>query len=160
MEVSVFNNEKFLNILNESIELFKKYGIRSISMDDIAREMCISKKTLYSFVSGKTDLIEKILLYSVYTFEEWFNLIEVKNLNAIDELLEISVRMNQEYQKFDTSHVFELKKYYPSIFKNTLSTKLSLHTESLYRILPKESIRGITVLNWMLSLLPVCMFKK
>lgn len=139
MEVSIFNNEKFLNILQQSVGMFQKYGIRSVSMEDISHEMGISKKTLYSYVTGKTDLIEKILSYSVYTFEEWFNLIESKNLNAIDELLEIGVRMNQEYQKFNTSHVFELKKYYPAIFKR----HIEYETRLAYRIALQNITKGI-----------------
>jgi len=119
--------------------MFKKYGIRSVSMEDIAREMGVSKKTLYSYVCSKTDLIERILLYSVFIFEEWFNQIEAKNMNSIDELLEISVRMNQEYQKFDTSDVFELKKYYPSIFKKHIEYETNL----AYRIALQNIIKGI-----------------
>jgi AcrR family transcriptional regulator len=108
-------------------------------MEDIAREMGVSKKTLYSYVCSKTDLIEKILLYSVFIFEEWFNQIEAKNMNAIDELLEISVRMNQEYQKFDSSDVFELKKYYPSIFKK----HVEYETKFAYRVALQNIIKGI-----------------
>ncbi len=69
LEETTTNNEKLINILRESVTLFKKYGIRSVSMDDIAREMGISKKTLYCHVNGKTDLVEKILHHSLLIFE-------------------------------------------------------------------------------------------
>jgi len=139
-ESELNNNEKFLTILSQSVDLFKKYGIRSVSMEDIAREMGISKKTLYCHVNGKTDLVEKILQYSLTIFEEWFNQVEAKNLNAIDELLEISKRMNEEYQKFDASDVFALKKYYPAIFKNHLEYK----TRLAYRIALQNILKGIS----------------
>lgn len=139
MEESVVNKEKLFNIITYSVEMFRKYSIRSVSMEDIAREMGVSKKTLYAIVSSKNDLVEKILGYSLQTFEEWFNEIELRQLNAIDELLEISVRMNQEYQKLDSSHVYELKKYYPAIFKKHLENE----TRLAHRIALQNITKGI-----------------
>lgn len=108
-------------------------------MDDIAREMGISKKTLYCHVNGKTDLVEKILHHSLHIFEQWFGQVAEKNLNAIDELLEISKRMNEEYQKFDSSDVYALKKYYPSIFKK----HVEYETKLAYNIALQNIIKGI-----------------
>ncbi|MEM1220215.1 MAG: helix-turn-helix domain-containing protein, partial [Bacteroidota bacterium] len=45
------------DILSRSKRLFLRYGIRSVTMDDISKEMGISKKTLYQYVDNKADLI-------------------------------------------------------------------------------------------------------
>ena len=45
-------------ILQKAIELFINYGFKSVTMDDIASEMHISKKTIYSHFSNKTQLVE------------------------------------------------------------------------------------------------------
>ena len=53
------------DILKKVSSLYNRYGIRSITMDDVAKELCISKKTLYQFVSDKEDLVEKVLMYEI-----------------------------------------------------------------------------------------------
>ena len=48
------------NLLDNISILFKKYGVRSVTMDDIAREFGISKKTLYQHFENKTDVVYKL----------------------------------------------------------------------------------------------------
>ena len=57
--------EKYIKIIEGAIRLFNKYGIRSVSMDDLSRELGMSKKTVYQFVNNKSDLVEKMLEYDV-----------------------------------------------------------------------------------------------
>ena len=110
-------DERLGNILLVSSNLFLKYGIRSISMDDICREMGISKKTLYQYIDNKADLIKKILELKR---EESFNLIQVRcknDLNAIDILLEISKVVSKFFSEAKPSILFDMQKYYPEILK-------------------------------------------
>ena len=55
-------NEELKNILLKVRELYMKYGIKSITMDDVARELSISKKTLYQYVTDKDDLVGNLLI--------------------------------------------------------------------------------------------------
>ena len=54
-------NEELKNILLKVRELYMKYGIKSITMDDVAGELGISKKTLYQYVTDKDDLVGKFI---------------------------------------------------------------------------------------------------
>ena len=54
-------NEELKNIMLKVRDLYRKYGIKSITMDDVARELGISKKTLYHFVTDKDDLVGKFI---------------------------------------------------------------------------------------------------
>ncbi len=56
-------NKEFENILEKVSELYNKYGIKSVTMDDVARELGISKKTLYQYVENKNELVSKVLDY-------------------------------------------------------------------------------------------------
>lgn len=109
------NIEKQEKILLGSLELFMKYGIRSVSMDDIARELGVSKKTLYHYFANKADLLAKILELhekeSLNCFKDNAN----SELNAIDELLEISRKISDDLKKYNPSALFDLQKYYPEI---------------------------------------------
>ena len=59
-------NSEFQNILEKVSALYMKYGIKSITMDDVARELGISKKTLYQFVENKNELVEKVVDYVMH----------------------------------------------------------------------------------------------
>ena len=54
-------NEKVQGILNHVSKLYHRYGIKSVTMDDVAHHLCISKKTLYEYFQDKKDLVTKVL---------------------------------------------------------------------------------------------------
>jgi len=54
-------------ILEKAEDLFLRYGLKSVTMDDIARKLGMSKKTLYQYVENKTDLVSKIMLAHIET---------------------------------------------------------------------------------------------
>jgi TetR/AcrR family transcriptional regulator, cholesterol catabolism regulator len=114
---------KIKRIVIESVNLFKTYGIRSVSMDDIARELGMSKKTLYEFFDNKADLLSTALDTVLKEFTAWYATLKELNLNAIDELLQISIRVNEEYAKFSPSNIYDLKKYYPQVIKEHISSE-------------------------------------
>lgn len=92
-------------------------------MDDIARELGISKKTLYVHFKDKKDLIMKVLTgylnYHQAQMEEIFS----KKQNAIDELFEIYTKNKSELSEMKAMVVFELRKYYPEAWKKYDSFK-------------------------------------
>ncbi len=132
-------NTKLIEIIEKSVVLFKTYGIRSVSMDDIARELGMSKKTLYGFVSNKADLIAKALEVSTEKFDEWMCQLRERDLNAIDELLEVSKRVNEEQNKFNPSNLFELNKYYPQLLKDHVTHEKKL----VYNYCRQNLLNGI-----------------
>lgn len=104
------------NLLVKAGDLFLKYGIRSVSMDDIARELGISKKTLYQNVENKADLVKRAT-------EEWLkddlhscNRIQSEDKNAIDELIELGRHVVDLLKGLNPSLVYDLKKYYPKVW--------------------------------------------
>ena len=99
-------------------ELYLKYGIKSVTMDDVARELSISKKTLYQYFKDKDELVKKVIEYHVsFLHKEMQNLIS-KKVNAIEELLLVSKFTSQFLKQINPSVTYDLKKYYPEIWKN------------------------------------------
>jgi AcrR family transcriptional regulator len=127
-------DDKFKYILEKSRDLFMEYGLRSISMDDIARSLSISKKTLYQYVDNKADLIEKLFNELLCKHKQVSEVIS-KNpeLNAIDQLLEVSKIIMLNIKSFKSSIKFEFEKYYPEIFKNFFEKKRDLIFEDMTR---------------------------
>lgn len=125
-------DEKITNILDRATQMFMKYGIRNISMDDICRDLGISKKTLYQFVENKADLLEKIFFYSNELQRKQFEERMKPEMNAIDQLFEASKIISDSFKKFNPSITFELSKFFPALFEEMKKNK---HSEIYSHIL-------------------------
>jgi len=82
-------------------------------MDDVCRELGISKKTLYQYVSDKNDLIAKVLDQDIQEDEKVICALQTSGLSAIDELLHIQKMVTEKVQHMHSSIIYDLKKYYP-----------------------------------------------
>lgn len=116
-------NSDLKNILFKVRELYMKFGIKSITMDDVARELGISKKTLYQFVADKDDLVGKFVDYEIEIRQEQICKCFNVGFNAIEELFEISVFMNKLMREQNPATEHDLSKYYPQHFQKTLNTR-------------------------------------
>jgi len=116
-------NEELKNILVKVRELYMKYGIKSITMDDVARELGISKKTLYQYVTDKDDLVGKVMDNEIaIRQEEICNCFRI-GYNAIEELFEISILMNKLMRDQNPATEHDLKKYYPQHFQKIVNAR-------------------------------------
>lgn len=98
--------------------LFMKYGIKSVSMDDVSRELGISKKTLYQYFKDKDELVTKVVEHHAELLSgEMFKMVS-GNANAIEQLLQVSKFVSQYLKNINPSVTYDLKKYYPQIWKN------------------------------------------
>ena len=104
---------KLNQILEHSARLFLKFGIKSLTMDDIANELKVSKKTLYLFVTDKQDLVLKVM--DQYCTEDKTIVAEIKAQasNAIEECLMITKHVKQKFAAIHPSIHYDLQKYYP-----------------------------------------------
>ena len=108
-------------IMSKASDLFMKLGFKSVTMDDIAGEMCISKKTIYKFFSNKEILIEEITDMIHTEIHEIVGQIIALNYNAIEENYQIRKMFKEMFNSADTSPVYQLKKHYPTIFEKVMA---------------------------------------
>jgi len=111
-------NKELENILQKVAELYQKFGIKSVTMDDVARELGISKKTLYQHVENKYDLVSKVLEFTLQDRDCTIQKIIDKKLNAVEELLEVGIHIVKTIKEYNPSTEYDLKKYYPELYKN------------------------------------------
>ena len=109
--------EKIQDILLKVSELFRKFGIKSVTMDDIASELGISKKTIYHHVQDKTDLVSKLMEFENERVQKCMAEIFQAKRNAIEELFEVNRFMINLMKRYSPSFNYDLKKYYPDIFR-------------------------------------------
>ena len=112
-------------IMSKASDLFMKLGFKSVTMGDIAGEMCISKKTIYKFFSNKEILIEEITGMIHSEIHEIVGQIVALNYNAIEENFEIRKMFKEMFKSADTSPVYQLKKHYPSIFEKVMEKEIN-----------------------------------
>ncbi len=109
--------EKENEIIAKARELFMTYGLRSITMDDLAQRLAISKKTLYQHFKDKADLIRKIIIEEVSIINNNINELNNKEINTIDKMIAINKYIITIKKNIPTNVEYDLEKYYPEIAK-------------------------------------------
>ncbi|TRX33478.1 TetR/AcrR family transcriptional regulator [Flavobacterium sp. ZT3R18] len=112
-------------IISKATDLFLKLGFKSVTMDDIAGDMCISKKTIYKYFCNKEVLIKESTEMVHITVHEIIDTIVAKNHNAIEENFEIRKMFKEMFKSSDTSPLYQLKKHYPEIYQNVMSREIN-----------------------------------
>jgi TetR/AcrR family transcriptional regulator, cholesterol catabolism regulator len=140
--------------------LYQKYGIKSMTMDDVANELGISKKTLYQYFADKAELVKEIVSDTISEQACMFSELSDKRLNAIEVLYNISMYVSKFLNEMNPSISFDLRKYYPEAWeilgnhkKNHIYNSIKVNmqkgiNEGLYRPeLKVELIAAIYVLR-------------
>lgn len=129
-------------ILKGAENLFMKYGVRSISMDDIARHLSVSKKTLYQHFADKEDIVTITCQSHIEGVSKEFEEIKNSSKNAIDELAKISLCLKQNSEEMNPSLLFDLQKYHPKAWGVWLNHKNKFIRESVVRNLKQGIEEG------------------
>ena len=102
-------------IVNQAIEMFLQYGIRSVSIDDICRQMGISKKTFYVYFDQKSDLVDAILSQITLQLSERLKK-QMTEKPMVEVLLDFAAKeRNLQEMHRPPQVVFDLEKYYPQL---------------------------------------------
>ncbi len=113
-------------IISTAAELFITLGFKSVTMDDIAQNMGISKKTIYANFPTKRKLIEATTLHVLENITHGIQDIRNKNYNPIEELFKIKQFTTTYLKDEKSSPQFQLEKYYPQIYKDVQLNHLDL----------------------------------
>lgn len=135
--------ERNSEILIKVAALFRKYGIKSITMDDISREAGISKKTLYQFVMDKSELVKKVIEFELNRTKDCFGIVCSQGVNAIGELFEVNRFVIEMMKRYSPSFEYDLKKYYPDIYQNVVIARRERMHESVRQNLIRGKKEGI-----------------
>ena len=129
-------------ILKGAEELFTKYGVRSISMDDIARHLSVSKKTLYQHFADKEDIVTMACKAHLDRNVSEFDEIKNNAKNAIEELANLSVCLKRNMQDMNPSLLFDLQKYHPKAWAVWMDHKMKFIRSSVVRNLKQGIEEG------------------
>ncbi len=141
--VSEMENEVKLELTAKIADVFMRYGVRSVNMDDIARNLSVSKKTLYKYFKDKSDVVISVTQLMTEGEECQFAKIEAESENAIDEIIRLSEFANQMLKDMHPSVMFDLQKYYPESFQVFLNHKRVFVANSVEQNLLKGIKEGL-----------------
>ncbi len=126
-------------IKQKAHELFMQYGLRSVSMDDIANGMGISKKTIYLYYADKDELVDAVIESE---FRKNENLCETDRKNAVNAVEEIFMALDMladMFRSMNPSFIFDMQKYHPKAFLKFHQYK----NDCLFNIVRTNILRGI-----------------
>lgn len=103
-------------IIDKSCELFLNLGFKSVTMDEIANAMGVSKKTIYKYFSNKTALVTEVTNTMFEKISCGIDHVCGIDMNPIDEIFAIKKLVMEHLKDEKSSPQYQLQKYYPKLF--------------------------------------------
>lgn len=150
VSISIFAGKKIGNInfmkktiLEKSGEVFLKYGFKTATMDDIANELAISKKTIYKYFKNKEQLVDESVLFFHNNINNSILCICNKGYNAIEENFEVKIMFKDIFKNLNESPVFQLQKYYPKTYDKVMSSEFEMFKDCISENIKKGIKEGL-----------------
>jgi len=118
-------------IITGADELFLRFGVKSITMDEIAKSIGMSKKTIYQHFNDKDELVKLVVQENMHDQESQVQLIHATAKDPIEEVLKLSEYMRTLFANMNPFLLMEIQRYYPKAFDIYLSFKEACIMSSL-----------------------------
>jgi TetR/AcrR family transcriptional regulator, cholesterol catabolism regulator len=135
--------ERTQYILEQVRKLYKRYGIRSVTMDDVSQHLGISKKTLYEHFRDKEELVRSILFLEHEIQEKVHKEIRSQELNALEELLVVYNHIRTRFRDYNPSMEYDIRKYYPELYGSIKEIRRKSMIESIHKNISKGKKEGL-----------------
>lgn len=128
-----------VKILREAETLFLRYGFKSITMDDMARELGISKKTLYQYFEDKNDLVNQTVQQILDDQVCDCQVLGTQQFDPVTYMLMITDSVSTQGRQINPGVLFDLKKY----FKPAWDKLFQFRTDFVYQQVMKNLEEGM-----------------
>ena len=142
--IILFDMEAQDRILQKAHSLFMTYGIRSVSMDEIAAHLGISKKTIYQFYADKDALVDAVLEIEMNNMQCDCATHKDACENAVHEIFLAMDTVEEMFSSFNPAILYDLEKYHPKGYKKFMDH----HNTYLYSIIKNNLERGMAEGNY------------
>ena len=129
-------------IIEGSEELFLSAGIKSITMDDIAKHLGMSKKTIYQFFKDKNELVFALVKKKLKDDEDQMAAIISQSGNVIEEMINMMKCSEDIFSRINPIVVHDLQKYHPEAWKQFQDFKSGVLVHTLEQLLSKGIKQG------------------
>ena len=123
----------------KATELFMRLGIRSVSMDDIAAHLGMSKKTIYQYFSDKDELVDSVMDTDIHDMQCQCDVVLKESRDAVEEIVLTMDMIQEQFRNLNPIVVHDLQKFHHRAFQ-----KLATHKQHyLLDIIRKNLVRGM-----------------
>jgi AcrR family transcriptional regulator len=133
-------------IIEGALAMYLRFGIKSVTMDDVASELGMSKKTIYRFFENKAELVDRVVKHLFGSVVRQLEETSAKHENAIDELFAMDQVVGEAIKKNHPAIMFQLRKYYPDSFAFIMEARrnmiLSMTRNNLQKGIQSGLFRG------------------
>ncbi|MFB9844692.1 TetR/AcrR family transcriptional regulator [Mucilaginibacter ginsenosidivorans] len=129
-------------IIEGSLELFLQAGIKSVTMDDIAKHLGMSKKTIYQFFKDKNELVIALIKKRLKDDEDDMAEIIGKSSNVIEEMINMMKCSEEIFSRANPIVIHDLQKYHPDAWKEFQNFKSEVIVRTLEELLTKGIAQG------------------
>jgi AcrR family transcriptional regulator len=136
-------DNKKIEILHGASAIFMRYGIKSVTMDDLARELSMSKKTIYQYFNDKNDLVDQIITAKTQEDKCECNLAKEESENAIDEMFKISKMIISKISTLNPTVFYDLQKYHPKAWNIMNEHRMDFVNESFLQNIKRGIEEGL-----------------
>ena len=133
-------NDARKEIIARSEKLFMRLGIRSVTVDDIARELGISKKTLYQHFENKDELVDAVIRSHLERERNNLQQICARAEDALEEIVRIGANLTAMVEEVSASTLYDLQKYY----RRSWELLISEQDHSMVNCILSNLSRGIS----------------
>jgi TetR/AcrR family transcriptional regulator, cholesterol catabolism regulator len=130
-------------ILEKATDLFMRYGIRSITMDEIAAQLGISKKTIYQYFTDKDAMVEAVVNEEMKDNEEDCRGYSKEAENAVHEIFLAMDGMQEMMKTMNPQLMYDLEKHHPVAYKRLKQYKYQFLFTTVKENLDRGSNEGI-----------------
>lgn len=110
-------------IRQKAHDLFMQYGLKSVSMNDIANSLGISKKTIYIYYADKDELVNAVVGTVIKKNQLLCETDRCNAVNAVHEIFLAVDMMKELFRSMNPSLLYDMQKYYPGAFKKFMEHK-------------------------------------
>ncbi|SDD29735.1 transcriptional regulator, TetR family [Mucilaginibacter pineti] len=129
-------------IIEGGEELFLKAGIKSVTMDDIAKHLGMSKKTIYQFFKDKNELVIALVKRKLKADEDQMVEFMSKSTNVIEEMINMTKCSEEVFSRINPIVVHDMQKYHPDAWKEFQRFKADVLVSTLEELLTKGIKQG------------------
>lgn len=130
-------------IIQESLQLFYRRGIRPVTMDDIANHLGISKRTLYEYFQSKDELVFCCILQKQRFLEICRSHASQNANNVIELIFNIFYEFQKVFQNINPNFFIDLKKYHHEVWKKCFLEYEKKHIEEIEKLIKRGIIEGL-----------------
>jgi len=135
--------EPLTKILGAAIELFRQYGFKTITMDDIARRAGISKKTLYQHFANKNEVVNEAVSWYKGKISESCCAAMEDSKNAIEAMVRIMGMFDSINRQMNPLALLELERFFPETFKQFRDSMVERDVQNIKNNLERGMMEGL-----------------